>query len=78
MEDTLVMNKKRLLRGLCVSLSFFSALFLTLELIATSSSDYKSMVDGVFGVNNSAAGGGTATYKFPSEYESTTELYTHR
>lgn len=52
------MNKKRLLRGLCVSLSFFSALFLTLELIATSSSDYKSMVDGVFGVNNSAAGGG--------------------
>ena len=72
------MNKKRLLRGLCVSLSFFSALFLTLELIATSSSDYKSMVDGVFGVNNSAAGGGSATYKFPSEYESTTELYTHR
>ena len=72
------MSKKRnLFRGLSVSLSFISALLLSGEIIATSSTDYKSMIDGIFGVTNVVSGSGDA-YMFKSDFNNTVDLYTKR
>lgn len=73
----MIFKKGRLLRGLSVLLAFLCALFFCLELIATSSTDYKNMIDGIFG-ENSAVAGGADTYAFTSDFENTTQLYTNR
>ena len=70
-------KKRRIFRGLSVVLAFLCALCFCAEMIATSSSDYKSMVDGIFG-ENAAVSGNAESYAFTSEYESTTELLTRR
>lgn len=70
-------RKRNLLRGLSVSLSFISALLLSGEIIATSSTDYKSMIDGLFGVTNVVSGNSDA-YMFKSDFNNTIDLYTKR
>ena len=42
------MKYKGWIRGTSVLLSFIGSLLIALELIATSSADYKNLVDGVF------------------------------
>lgn len=72
------MKKNRWIRGLSVTLASFSALLICLETIATSSSDYKTMIDGFFNVNFTTGNDNMETYVFKSEFENTTQLYTKR
>ncbi len=69
--------QKRIIRGLSTTFAFLSAIAIAGELIATSSTDYKQMVDGFFGVNNSVSGN-LGAYNFTSEFKNTKELYSKR
>lgn len=73
----MIFKKRRFFRGLSVVLSLFCALFFSAEMVATSSSDYKSMVDGIFGETGAIAGSADS-YSFQSEYKTTTEMVTRR
>ena len=72
------MENKRWLRGLSTTLAFLSALLISGELIATSSSDYKGMIDGLFGINFSSGSGSQESFMFDSEYDSTVKMYTKK
>ena len=72
------MKKYNYLRGLSVTFIFISALFLSLEMIATSSSDYKTMIDGFFNVNFNKGNDNLETYVFKSDYKDTVEMLTKR
>lgn len=70
--------KTKWIRGLSVSFAFLSSLLICLETIATSSSDYKTMIDGIFNVNFTEGNDNLETYVFKSDFENTTQLYTRR
>ena len=73
------MKYKGWIRGTSVLLSFIGSLLIALELIATSSADYKNLVDGVFGINYKAAtSDDISTYVYQSDFKNTTELITKR
>lgn len=73
----MMFKKRRVFRGLSVVLALLCALFFCAEMVATSSSDYKSMVDGIFGETGAVAGSADS-YTFKSQYETTTEMLTRR
>ncbi len=65
----------RFLVGIAFSLTFVGSLLIAGQQVASSSPDYKNMVDDVFGIHYESGGkGGADTYAFKSDYKNTTEL----
>ena len=73
------MKKTLWIKGTSVVLSFVGTLLIVLNTIATSSSDYKNLVDGIFGIHYSASTtNNIETYNYRSKFKNTTELLTDR
>ena len=73
------MKKTLWIKGTSVVLSFVGSLLIVLNTIATSSSDYKNLVDGIFGIHYSAStSSNIETYNYQSKFKNTTELLTDR
>ena len=73
------MKHKAWIKGSAVALSFVGTLLIALELIATSSPDYKNLVDGVFGVSYGAnLSKDISTYLYTSEFNNTVDMLTKR
>lgn len=73
------MRYKGWIKGSSVLLSFLGSLLLVLEMVATSSPDYKNMVDSMFGINYSAnVSTDLATYPYLSDFKNTTDMVTRR
>ena len=67
------------IKGTSVVLSFLGTLFIVLNTVATSSSDYKNLVDGIFGIHYSAdISNNIETFNYRSKFSNTTELLTDR
>ena len=73
------MKHKAWIKGTSVFLSFLGSFLIVGNAIATSSPDYKNMVDGIFGLNYGAGVSGDASnYVFTSDYKNSVELITKR
>ena len=67
------------IKGTSVALSFLGTLLIVLNTIATSSSDYKNLVDGIFGIHySSSINENEETFDYRSKFKNTTELLTDR
>ena len=73
------MKFKGWIKGVSVLLSFIGSFLIVGELVATSSPDYKNLVDGVFGINYSASiSGDISTFNYRSDFDNTISLVTKR
>ena len=67
------------IKGTSVALSFLGTLLIVLNTIATSSSDYKNLVDGIFGIHySSSINENEETFDYRSKFKNTTELLIDR
>ncbi len=73
------MQNRGWIKGLSVFLTFAGSLLIAAEMVATSSADYKNLVDGIFGINYAAnVSSDASTYSFVSDFKNTTELVSRR
>lgn len=73
------MRHTKWIKGVSVVLSFFGTLLIVANTVATSSSDYKNLVDGIFGIHySSSTSNNIETYNYHSKFKNTTELLTDR
>ncbi len=72
------MKNKKVLVGISSILAVLSSFALTAKMIATSSSDYKGMVNDILGGSGSFSGGQTDAYTFNSEFKNSNDVYKKR
>lgn len=73
------MRYKGWIKGSSIFLSFLGSLLLVGEMVATSSPDYKNMIDSIFGINYSAdVSTNLSTYPYLSDFTNTTDMVTRR
>ena len=73
------MKHTKWLKGVGVTMTFLGSLFIALEMIATSSPDYKNMVDSVFGIQYSSnISSDLGTFSYRSSFDNSVDLITER